>query len=185
MCKSTMGKPPETCFDSFFISVLVGIGVEVTFEVIAAAALLRKLVPALRVRVVNVTDLMILSAEGTHPHALSHDAFETLFPMNRSVHFNFHGYPIELKGLLFGRPHLERISIEGYDEEGTTTSPFDMMLCNRTSRYHVASAAIRAGAQCNPKVALEAQEKATYVMHLAQKDKDYILANGKGKVHFE
>ena len=105
--------------------------------------------------------------------------------MNRSVHFNFHGYPIELKGLLFGRPNLERISIEGYDEEGTTTSPFDMMLCNRTSRYHVASAAIRAGAQCNPKVALEAQEKASYVMHLAQKDKDYILANGKGKVHFE
>ena len=167
-----------------FISVLVGIGVEVTFEVIAAAALLRKLVPALRVRVVNVTDLMILSAEGTHPHALSQDAFETLFPRDRGAHFNFHGYPIELKGLLFGRPNVERISIEGYDEEGTTTSPFDMMLCNRTSRYHVAAAAIGAGARYNPKVALEAHEKVSYVMHLARKDKEYILANGKGKVEF-
>lgn len=96
------------------ISVLVGIGVEVTFEVIAAAALLRKLVPALRVRVVNVTDLMILSAEGSHPHALSHTDFETLFTKDRPIHFNFHGYPIELKGLLFGRPHLGRVSMEGY-----------------------------------------------------------------------
>ena len=60
-------------------SVLVGIGVEVTFEVIAAAALLRKYAPVLRVRVVNVTDLMILAAGGTHPHALRDDDFDTLF----------------------------------------------------------------------------------------------------------
>lgn len=94
-------------------SVLVGIGVEVTLEVIAAAALLRKLAPDLRVRVVNVTDLMIMSAEGSHPHALKNQDFDTLFTKDRVVHFNFHGYPIELKGLLFGRPRLDRISIEG------------------------------------------------------------------------
>lgn len=92
----------------------MGVGVEVTFEVIAAAALLRKLLPALRVRVVNVTDLMILSTEGSHPHALTNDDFGSLFTHDRPVHFNFHGYPIELKGLLFGRPHLDRVSIEGY-----------------------------------------------------------------------
>ena len=80
---------------------------------IAAAALLRKLVPDLRVRVVNVTDLMILSAEGSHPHALTHGDFNTLFTEDKPIHFNFHGYPIELKGLLFGRPHLERVSMEG------------------------------------------------------------------------
>jgi xylulose-5-phosphate/fructose-6-phosphate phosphoketolase len=107
-------------------SVVVGIGVEVTFEVIAAAVLLRKYAPALRVRVVNVTDLMILAAGGTHPHALSDDDFEALFTRDRAVHINFHGYPIELKGLLFGRPHLERMTLEGYREEGTTTSPFDV-----------------------------------------------------------
>ena len=104
----------------------MGIGVEVTFEVIAAAALLRKLAPDLRVRVVNVTDLMILGAFGTHPHALTEEAFETLFTKDKPIHFNYHGYPIELKGLLFGRPNLERVSIEGYREEGTTTSPFDV-----------------------------------------------------------
>ena len=91
----------------------MGIGVEVTFEVIAAAALLRKVVPALRVRVINVTDLMILGASGTHPHALSDADFEALFTCDRPVHFNYHGYPIELKGLLFGRPRLDRVSIEG------------------------------------------------------------------------
>jgi len=158
--------------------VLVGIGAEVTFEVIAAAALLRKLAPHLRVRVVNVTDLMILSEEHSHPHALTHEDFQSLFT-NRPVHFNFHGYPIELKGLLFGRPNLDKISMDGYREEGTTTSPFDMMLCNHTSRYHVAAAAIRGGAHHNPKVSIEAHELVSYVMHLARKDKEFIYANGK------
>ncbi|KAF8896623.1 XFP N-terminal domain-containing protein [Infundibulicybe gibba] len=158
--------------------VLVGIGVEVTFEVIAAAALLRTLVPALRVRVVNVTDLMILSASGSHPHALSDAAFDTLFTADRPIHFNYHGYPIELQGLLFGRRRLERISIEGYNEEGTTTSPFDMMLCNHTSRFHVAAAAIRGGALWNPKVTVVAHELESHVKHLAQKAREYILENG-------
>ncbi|KAJ7733403.1 phosphoketolase [Mycena maculata] len=159
--------------------VLVGIGVEVTFEVIAAAALLRKQVPELRVRVVNVTDLMILAANGSHPHALSDEAFNSLFTPDKPIHFNYHGYPIELKGLLFGRPKLERVSIEGYREEGTTTSPFDMMLCNHTSRYDVAAAAIRGGALTNPKVAVSAHEHESYIKHLAAKEKDYIYANGK------
>jgi xylulose-5-phosphate/fructose-6-phosphate phosphoketolase len=104
----------------------VGIGVEVTFEVIAAAALLRKLVPDLRVRVVNVTDLMILSEEGSHPHALTHGDFTTLFTNNRSIHFNFHGYPIELKGLLFGRPHLDRVSMEGYASDTTMVCSYNL-----------------------------------------------------------
>lgn len=84
-----------------------------TFEVIAAAALLRKRVPELRIRVVNVTDLMVLGVDGTHPHSLNSDAFASLFTKDRPIHFNYHGYPIELRGLLFGRPHLERVTIEG------------------------------------------------------------------------
>ncbi|TFK40130.1 phosphoketolase [Crucibulum laeve] len=161
--------------------VLVGIGVEVTFEVVAAAALLRKLVPELRVRVVNVTDLMILSMSGSHPHSLSDEAFESLFTKDKPVHFNYHGYPIELKGLLFGRSSLERITMEGYSEEGTTTSPFDMMLCNHTSRFDVAVAAIHGGAKHNPKVAVKAHEKCSYLKHLAQKEREYIYANGKDR----
>ena len=93
---------------------MVGIGVEVTFEVVAAAALLRRLAPALRVRVVNVTDLMVLGPPGSHPHALNDANFETMFTRDRWVHFNYHGYPIELKGLLFGRPGLDRVTIEGF-----------------------------------------------------------------------
>lgn len=99
-----------------------------TFEVIAAAALLRKHTPELRVRVVNVTDLMILANTGLHPHSLSPDAFVSLFTEDRPIHFNYHGYPIELQGLLFGRPNLHRVIIEGYSEEGTTTSPFDVRM---------------------------------------------------------
>ena len=93
---------------------------------IAAAALLRKEVPDLRVRIVNVTDLMILGPYRSHPHSLSDDAWDTLFTKDRRVHFNYHGYPQELKGLLFGRSGLDRMSIHGYIEEGTTTSPFDV-----------------------------------------------------------
>ena len=68
-----------------------------TFEVIAAAALLRKIAPCLRVRVVNVTDLMVLGAPGTHPHALSDEAFNNLFTKDRRIHFNYHGYAVEIQ----------------------------------------------------------------------------------------
>jgi len=96
-----------------FSSVLVGIGTEVTFEVIAAAALLRKHAPDLRVRVVNVTDLMILGSSGSHPHALSDDDFDTLFTMDRSIIVNYHGYALDVRGLVFGRPGIDRMMIEG------------------------------------------------------------------------
>jgi len=163
--------------------VLVGIGVEVTFEVIAAASLLRHIAPDLRVRVVNVTDLMILAANGSHPHSLSNDAFNTLFTKDRPIHFNYHGYPIELRGLLFGRPGIGRASIEGYNEEGTTTSPFDMMLCNRTSRFDVAIAAIHGGAEFNPKIAISAHELESSIKHMARKEREYIYKNGQDHDH--
>ncbi|KAH9481511.1 putative phosphoketolase [Psilocybe cubensis] len=159
--------------------VLVGIGVEMTFEVIAAAALLRIHAPELRVRVVNVTDLMILLDTGLHPHSLSHEAFKSLFTEDRPIHFNYHGYPIELKGLLFGRPNLDRITIDGYAEEGTTTSPFDMMISNHTDRFSVAINAISGGATVNAAVAAYAHEKCSYLRHLKQKERDYIYTNGK------
>lgn len=138
--------------------VLVGIGAELTFEVIAAAALLRKKVPALRVRVVNVTDLMILEPSSAHPHGLTKEAFESLFTEDRSVHFNYHGYAQELKGLLFGRPNLDRVTIASYTEEGSTTTPFNMLLLNHVSRYHVAIAAVKGAAKRNEKVQIRLHE---------------------------
>lgn len=160
--------------------VLVGIGVEVMFEVITAAALLRQRAPELRVRVVNVTDLMILESEGTHPHALATNTFDSLFTADMPIHFNYHGYPTELQGLLFGRPRLDRISIAGYIEEGSTTTPFDMMLVNHTSRFHVSQAAIRGAARRNEKIALRHQELHTQFDHDISQTRKYIIENHKG-----
>jgi xylulose-5-phosphate/fructose-6-phosphate phosphoketolase len=78
------------------------------------------------------------------------------------------GYPTELQGLLFHRPNLDRVSIEGYMEEGTTTTPFSMMLCNHTSRFHVAMAAVR-GAKGNPKIQVKRQELLTSLGHAIKK----------------
>ncbi|OJI86491.1 hypothetical protein ASPTUDRAFT_187874 [Aspergillus tubingensis CBS 134.48] len=170
-CSTDNGLDPDV--------VLVGIGVEVMFEVIYAAAILRKRCPELRVRVVNVTDLMILEKEGLHPHALSTEAFDSLFGSDRPIHFNYHGYPGELKGLLFGRPRLDRVSVEGYMEEGSTTTPFDMMLLNHVSRYHVAKAAVIGASRRNEKVQIRQHELVSEFDHNVVETRKYILANRK------
>ncbi|KAK3989103.1 phosphoketolase [Cladorrhinum sp. PSN332] len=126
--------------------VLVGIGVEVTFETVAASALLQSICPSLKVRVVNVTDLMILLPESRHPHALSKDKFGEMFTADKPVLFNYHGYPTELQGILFGRENVARMSMAGYIEEGSTTTPFDMMLRNGVSRFDLAARALKAAA---------------------------------------
>ncbi|OKO99335.1 hypothetical protein PENSUB_8722 [Penicillium subrubescens] len=156
--------------------VLVGIGVELMFEVIQAAAILRKRAPALRVRVVNVTDLLILENAGQHPHALATEEFDNLFTADRPIHFNYHGYPMELQGLLFGRPRLDRVSIAGYMEEGSTTTPFDMMLVNRTSRFHVAQAAVRGAARRNERIRIHQQELNSELGHNIVETRKYIIA---------
>lgn len=164
--------------------VLVGIGVEIMFEVIKAAEILRKRAPALRVRVINVTDLMILDNEGSHPHALSVEAFDDLFTADRPIHFNYHGYPNELKGLLFGRPRLDRVTIAGYMEEGSTTTPFDMMIVNSTSRYHVAKAALNGGAKRNERVRIHHQELSSEMEQNIVETRKYIKANHEGESYF-
>lgn len=160
--------------------VLVGIGSELTFEVVMAAALLRKRVPELRVRVVNVTDLMILGAESSHPHALSDGSFDALFTADRPIHFNYHGYATEIKGLLFGRHHLERVSIASYMEEGSTTTPFDMMLVNRVSRFHVAKIAVEGASIRNERVRIRRQELLSEFDQDIRHTRKYIIANHKG-----
>lgn len=160
--------------------VLVGIGTEVTFEVVQAAALLRKRAPDLRVRVVNVTDLMILGAESEHPHALSDETFDALFTADRPVHFNYHGYETELRGLLFKRASVDRMTVASYREEGSTTTPFDMMLLNGTSRFHVAKAAVTGAGTHNEKVRVKQQELLSTLDHDIRTTRKYILANKNG-----
>jgi len=138
---------------------LVGIGDNLTLEVMAAAHILHNDLPELRVRVVNVTDLFILEKETAHPHGLDDEMFEALFTPDTPVIINFHEYPSAVKQLLFGRNHTRRFHIHGYQEEGTTTTPFDMNVSNGTSRYHLITQAIRLAAARNPRVAARASER--------------------------
>ncbi|KAI8304836.1 putative phosphoketolase [Colletotrichum sp. SAR11_59] len=159
--------------------VIVGVGVEVTFEVVKAAELLRTLAPELRVRVVNVTDLMVLKAEAKHPHALTRQIFLETFTEDRAVCFNYHGYPTELQGLLFGRPGLHRMTVEGYREEGSTTTPFDMMLVNCVSRYDVAIRALKGGAEVNEKVKAKLDGAIGEIEASVREVREFIQEHGK------
>ncbi|KAF4621951.1 hypothetical protein G7Y89_g14395 [Cudoniella acicularis] len=157
----------------------VGIGSELMFEVVVAASILRRKCPLLRVRVVNVTDLMILEAETLHPHSLTDDKFSSLFTPDKPIHINYHGYSNEIKGLLFGRLNLSRVSIACYKEEGSTTTPLDMMLRNGVSRYHVMEAAIKGVARSNERVALEITGLLGEVRHQVSKVQESILERGR------
>ncbi len=158
--------------------VLVGIGDIPTLEVMAAAQILREEMPELRVRVVNVTDLMVLEQETQHPHGLDHELFDALFTANRPVIINFHGYPSAVEQLLFGRHSAHRFHINGYQEEGTTTTPFDMNVRNGTSRYHLITQAIRFVAPNNPYVAARASERVHHYEYILRDHRRFIQENG-------
>lgn len=123
--------------------VLAAAGDVVTMETVAAAEWLRKKAPGLKVRVVNVIDLMNLFTPDAHPHGMSAEAFEALFTRDTDVVFAFHGYPRAIHQLIHGRPNAGRFHVRGFVEEGTTTTPFDMVVVNEVSRYHLAMAALR------------------------------------------
>jgi xylulose-5-phosphate/fructose-6-phosphate phosphoketolase len=114
-----------------------------TLETIAAAHWLRQRAPGLRVRVVNVVDLFAIADPHEHPHGVPADQFVQLFTRDVDVVFAFHGYPNVLHALLHGRPNARRFHVRGYNEEGTTTTPFDMVVLNRISRFHLAIEALR------------------------------------------
>ena len=117
--------------------VLASAGDVPTLETLAAAALLRRHLPDLNLRVVNVVDLMCLPPEEEHPHGLAEAAFAELFTRDRDVVFAFHGYARALHQLLHGRPGAGRFHVRGFSEQGTTTTPFDMTVLNEMSRYHL------------------------------------------------
>jgi xylulose-5-phosphate/fructose-6-phosphate phosphoketolase len=114
-----------------------------TLETVAAASFLRKNAPDLAVRVVNVVDLFAIADPEEHPHGMPADRFAELFTASTDVVFAFHGYANVIHALLHGRPNAGRFHVRGYAEEGTTTTPFDMVVLNGISRYHIAIAALR------------------------------------------
>ncbi|MBX3099728.1 MAG: phosphoketolase family protein [Salinibacterium sp.] len=108
-----------------------------TLETLAAAALLREHLPSLKVRVVNVIDLMRLQADTEHPHGLPHGEFDAIFTDNRPVIFAYHGYPWLIHRLTYKHSGHENFHVRGYKEEGTTTTPFDMVMLNDLDRYRL------------------------------------------------
>lgn len=158
--------------------VLVGIGDDMMMEVLAAAQYLLEHLPALRLRVVNVTDLLVLESESRHPHGLDQGMFDALFTDHCPVIFNFHGYPSALKQLLFHRGDTTRFTINGYQEEGTTTTPFDMLVRNGVSRYHLIEQAIRMSSQGNPEVGAVAMDLISHITYLLRDHRRYIDVHG-------
>jgi xylulose-5-phosphate/fructose-6-phosphate phosphoketolase len=108
-----------------------------TLEMLAAVELLRRHLPKLRVRTINVVDLMRLQPEREHPHGLSDSEFDALFTTDRPVIFAYHGYPWLIHRLTYRRTNHDNIHVRGYKEEGTTTTPFDMVMMNDLERFHL------------------------------------------------
>jgi xylulose-5-phosphate/fructose-6-phosphate phosphoketolase len=109
-----------------------------TLETLAACSLLRESIPDLRIRVVNVVDLMALQPATEHPHGLADEDFDALFTTDKPIIFAFHGYPTLIHRLTYRRRNHDNIHVRGYLEEGTTTTPFDMVVLNRMDRFRLA-----------------------------------------------
>jgi xylulose-5-phosphate/fructose-6-phosphate phosphoketolase len=108
-----------------------------TLETLAAVSIMREHLPDLRIRVVNVIDLMKLQPQTEHPHGLSDTEFDAIFTKDKPVIFAFHGYPSLIHQLTYRRTNHDNIHVRGYKEEGTVTTPFDMTVLNDLDRFHL------------------------------------------------
>jgi xylulose-5-phosphate/fructose-6-phosphate phosphoketolase len=122
--------------------VMVAAGDVPTLETLAAVTLLKAAIPELRIRMVNIVDLMRLQPEIEHPHGLSDEAFDALFTRNKPVIFAYHGYPWLIHRLTYRRTNHRNIHVRGYKERGTITTPFDMAVLNDLDRFHLAADAL-------------------------------------------
>jgi xylulose-5-phosphate/fructose-6-phosphate phosphoketolase len=127
--------------------VMASAGDVPTMEALAAVKILREQFPELKVRFVNVVDLMTLQAPSQHPHGMDDAAFDAIFTTDKPVIFAFHGYPALIHRLTYRRRNHANFHVHGFQEEGTTTTPFDMAVLNELDRFHLAKAAVdRVGA---------------------------------------
>ena len=114
-----------------------------TLESLAATKILQEEFPNLKIRVVNVVDLMTLQTEGEHPHSLSDEEYNEIFPANTPVIFAYHGYPTLIHRLTYKRANSIHLHVHGFKEEGTTTTPFDMVVLNELDRFHLSLNALK------------------------------------------
>ncbi|HET7549584.1 MAG TPA: phosphoketolase family protein [Usitatibacter sp.] len=146
-----------------------------TLETLAAVTLLREYVPDIRIRVVNVVDLMALQPQSEHPHGLEDEDFDALFTRDKPVIFAFHGYPRMIHWLTYRRRNHDNMHVRGYKEEGTTTTPFDMVVLNNLDRYQLAFDAIRR----IPRLKDRVQEATDRYWSTMERHKLYVSEHGE------
>jgi xylulose-5-phosphate/fructose-6-phosphate phosphoketolase len=145
-----------------------------TLETLAAVDLIRKHVPELKVRVINVVDLMKLQPASEHPHGLPDSDFDALFTMNKPIIFAFHGYPWLIHRLTYRRKNHDNLHVRGYKEEGTTTTPFDMTVLNDMDRFSLVSDVI----DRVPRLAARAAYAKQEIRNKLIDHKEYIMKYG-------
>jgi xylulose-5-phosphate/fructose-6-phosphate phosphoketolase len=145
-----------------------------TMETLAAVCLLRKLVPDLKIRVVNVVDLMALQPPTEHPHGLDDENYDLIFPPNTPTVFAFHGYPWLIHRLTYRRHNHDSLHVRGYKEEGTTTTPFDMCVLNNIDRFQLTLDAIKRV----PRLAAKVDEAEQWYSEAIQRHHLYVAENG-------
>jgi xylulose-5-phosphate/fructose-6-phosphate phosphoketolase len=146
-----------------------------TLETVAAVDLLRKHVPDLKIRVINVVDLMTLQSRDAHPHGLTDREFDVLFTTDKPVIFAFHGYPQLIHRLTYKRTNHGNFHVHGFKEEGTTTTPFDMVVLNGLDRFHLAGAVIEHVPKLGPIAAYARQ----FIRDKLIEHKEYICCHGE------
>ena len=146
-----------------------------TLETLAAVDLFRQYIPTLKIRVVNVVNLMKLQQQSEHPHGLSDQDFDTLFTKDKPIVFAFHGYPWLIHRLTYRRTNHKNLHVRGYKEEGTTSTPFDMVVMNDLDRFHLAGDVIDRLPQLGSRVAYAKQA----IRDKLLEHKQYIVKYGK------
>jgi xylulose-5-phosphate/fructose-6-phosphate phosphoketolase len=145
-----------------------------TLETLAAVQMLRERLPELRIRVVNVVDLMTLQPQSEHPHGLSDADFDALFTRDKPVIFAFHGYPWLIHRLTYRRTNHHNLHVRGYKEEGTTTTPFDMVVLNDLDRFHLMGDVIDRVASVGARAGYLKQ----YIRDKLMEHKEYVCRHG-------
>jgi xylulose-5-phosphate/fructose-6-phosphate phosphoketolase len=146
-----------------------------TLETLAAADILRDAIPGLKIRLVNVVDLMKLQSDSLHPHGLPDERFDELFTRDRPVIFAFHSYPQLIHRLTYRRANHDNFHVHGFMEEGTTTTPFDMAVLNRLDRFHLALAVM----DRVPALAVQHGPLRSHLLERLEEHRAYIVRHGE------